>query len=98
MSRGTAGKEEGQYGTEAGNFVRNLMNIVPHYFPFRDVLDKIFIRHRTDMSRGNKRYRGIQPRTFVPRIRTEEFKVFAGVTSTMIGKKSTIPDLPDVRY
>lgn len=71
-----AAKNNG-YGTEAGNMVQDLMKVVKKYFPFDQILDKIFDKKRSDFSRPHRR---MQLDPFVlPRKRGEKIKVWAAV-------------------
>lgn len=69
--------EDGHYGHTAGQFAKAIRKIYPKHFPFKDVLDKTFKRELYDYNRGNRRIAPLFKKTFVPRVRTEDFKVWA---------------------
>jgi len=73
-----AAKNE-QYGSVTGAFVRKLMDIVRRQFPFKEVLDPMIYRKKSRFDRPNRRIHIQGIKTYIPRKRTEEFKIYVGI-------------------
>lgn len=95
------------YGTEAGNFVRNLMSIVPKDFPFSQVLEPIIYREKYNFSRPSRRVKMKQFPSFIPNKRQEKIKVYVGIDVSgstdgyiedFLGYVMALPEFEEVVY
>ena len=68
-----------QYGSVTGAFVRALQNIVKKTFPFKEVLDPMIFRKHMRFDRPSRRIHIKGMKTFIPRKKTEEFKIYVGI-------------------
>jgi len=101
-----------EYGNEAGNFVRQLMNIVRKDFPFNQVLDIMLYKEKYDFNRPSRRIRlrdknGKLKKTFVPRKRNQKFKVYAAIDVSgscddyiegFLGYIMSLPEFEEIVY
>ncbi|MEI7543027.1 MAG: hypothetical protein WCJ94_07235 [bacterium] len=70
-------KDSSGPGYNEGDFLKNLQRIIGIYFPFEQVLRKIFERRDYDFSRRNRRLKS--PDSFFPRKKNPAYKVYAAV-------------------
>ena len=101
-----------EYGSIAGNFVRELMEIVRKDFPFNQVLEVMLYKEKYDFSRPSRRIRlrdttGRLRQTFIPRKRNQKFRVYAGIDvsgscddyiESFLGYIMGLPEFEEVVY
>ena len=69
--------EEANYGDKNGDFLRQLKMVAGAYFPFEQVLKRVFEKRKLDFSRRNRRF--IEKGTFFPRRKNPRFVVYAAI-------------------
>ena len=93
------------YGSSAGNFMRDLGKIMKPHFPFKTILKKIFDHSKTDFSRPHRRLN--LKKIFFPRKFNVKYKVYAAVdvsgscyefTEQFLGYIAALPEFEECYF
>lgn len=93
------------YGSAAGNFMRDLEKITKPRFPFKTILKKIFDHSKTDFSRPHRRLN--LKKIFFPRKYNERYKIYAAIdvsgscyeyTEQFLGYIAALPEFEECYF